>query len=43
MFEKAYDGRRQGQRLSDFFGPYIPLFVPWTDLWVSSRYRFLQG
>ena len=43
MFEKAYDGRRQGQRLSDFFGPYIPLFVPWTDLWVSSRYRYPAG
>jgi hypothetical protein len=29
--------------LSDCFGPFIPLFLPWVDHWVNSDYRYPQG
>ena len=33
-FEAMWNARPEGACLMDFFGPFIPLFVPWTDLWV---------
>ena len=26
--------------LSEIFGPYIPLFIPWTDIWVQNRHHY---
>jgi len=30
---RMHDARVQGRRLSTVFGPFIPLLLPWTDLW----------
>ena len=27
----------KNKSLSDVFGPYIPLFIPWTDIWVKRQ------
>lgn len=35
-----------GEPLSAVFGPYIPIFLPWTDLWVNGnpdRFRYPPG
>ena len=34
--EYALARRRAGGRLSDVFGPYVPLLVPWTDIWIAG-------
>ena len=26
--------------ISDVFGPYIPIFIPWTDIWVKNRHTY---
>ena len=26
--------------LSEIFGPYIPIFIPWTDIWVRNRHNY---
>mmetsp|Transcript_26953 Transcript_26953/g.59228 ORF Transcript_26953/g.59228 Transcript_26953/m.59228 type:complete len:410 (+) Transcript_26953:149-1378(+) len=28
--------------LSDVFGPYIPILIPWTDIWVKNRFQYPQ-
>jgi hypothetical protein len=39
-FETLYDNDQQQHLcLSDVFGPFIPLFVPWVDTWVRSDRR----
>ena len=25
------------------FGPYVPLLIPWTDIWVNSNYQYPPG
>jgi len=40
-FEELYD--KSDLCLLDHFGPYIPLFVPWVDIWVNSRYSYPPG
>ena len=44
-FEKLYDDRaaRGEACLSDLFGPFIPIFVPWVDLWVTNRFKYPTG
>jgi len=27
-------------KLSEIFGPYIPIFIPWTDIWVRNRFKY---
>jgi hypothetical protein len=29
--------------LSDTFGPFVPLFIPWVDLYVGSRFKYPDG
>ena len=37
-FSKAYQVRRaSGGALKDIFGPYVPLLVPWNDLWMNEN------
>lgn len=36
-FEALYDDSGNETCLSDHFGPYIPIFLPWLDHWVGSR------
>jgi hypothetical protein len=37
-FERLYD---QGNEcLSNIFGPFVPIFVPWVDTYVSSRFKY---
>ena len=31
-----WSNRTQGDTLRQYFGPYIPILLPWTDLWVNS-------
>jgi hypothetical protein len=26
--------------LPDVFGPYIPIFIPWTDIWVKNKWKY---
>jgi len=35
-FEKIYQGNKTACA-SDIFGPFIPIFIPWTDHWVNKR------
>ena len=37
-FQKELQSKNNS--LSDVFGPYIPIFIPWTDIWVGSRYKY---
>jgi len=32
-FTNLWKERSSGAKLADIFGPYIPLFVPWTHIW----------
>merc|ERR1711879_575826 len=41
-----WDRRKHGTSLSDLFGPYIPIFMPWVDIWVlnpTNRYHYPAG
>ena len=40
--EKLYD-QESNSCLSDHFGPYIPLFIPWVDHWVATPWRYPPG
>jgi len=37
-FEGAYDASTGC--LYEFFGPFVPLFVPWTDVWLQNNRRY---
>jgi hypothetical protein len=37
-FQKELQSKNNS--LSDVFGPYIPIFIPWTDIWVNSRFKY---
>jgi len=39
-FGDIWDKRAEGTRLSEFFGPYIPLLVPWTDNFVWNHWNY---
>jgi hypothetical protein len=41
-FEGMYDDDNDNNCLvlSDYFGPYILLFVPWVDHWVTNRFKY---
>jgi hypothetical protein len=41
-FETSYD-HGNDSCLSDFFGPYIPIFLPWTDHLRSGHHRYPNG
>ena len=32
-----------GQTLSTFFGPFIPIFLPWVDRWVQGPWKYPPG
>ena len=38
-FESLYQGNKTACA-SDIFGPFIPIFLPWTDHWVNSRHHY---
>eukprot|EP00930_Biecheleria_cincta_P059449 TRINITY_DN45184_c0_g1_i1.p1 TRINITY_DN45184_c0_g1~~TRINITY_DN45184_c0_g1_i1.p1 ORF type:complete len:563 (-),score=77.26 TRINITY_DN45184_c0_g1_i1:155-1843(-) len=42
-FSALWNNRGPGTRLHDIFGPYIPILVPWVDVWVNSGYHFPPG
>jgi hypothetical protein len=43
-FETLYDQNDDNNTcLSDLFGPFIPIFLPWVDHWKSSRSRYPEG
>ena len=42
-FEGAYDRRARNATLADVFGPFVPLFVPFVDLWVGSHWHYPNG
>jgi hypothetical protein len=33
----------QENDLADTFGEYIPLFIPWVDLWVQNKFHYPDG
>eukprot|EP00964_Phaeocystis_antarctica_P019048 scaffold10504_cov67-Phaeocystis_antarctica.AAC.5 len=35
--------RAQGGKLRDLFGDFVPLFVPWTDIFVAATYKTPGG
>jgi len=35
--KKLSMNRRAGKKLKDIFGPFIPLFIPWVDIWVNAN------
>ena len=35
--------RAQGGKLRDHFGDFVPLFVPWTDIFVAATYKTPGG
>jgi len=37
-FETLYD--ESDSCLSDHFGPFVPIFIPWVDIWVNSGFRY---
>ena len=37
------DGDTTCVKLSDYFGPFIPLFIPWVDGWVNHGYKYPDG
>jgi hypothetical protein len=41
-FEKAYD-QDPDTCLSDIFGPFIPIFLPWTDRLLAGHHRYPWG
>ena len=41
-FESLYDTATPETCMSDLFGPFIPLFIPWVDLYVQSPYKYPQ-
>ena len=42
-FEAAYDGRARGTKLADFFGAFVPIFVPFVDHWSNAQYHYPPG
>lgn len=42
-FETIYDTKYNSTCLSDHFGPFIPLFLPWVDHWVRGGHRYPEG
>ncbi len=37
-FQKELESKNH--TLSDVFGPYIPIFIPWTDIWVKNKFQY---
>ena len=42
-FENMLLQRSNGTRLHGIFGAYVPLLIPWTDLWVNNGGRYPPG
>jgi hypothetical protein len=42
-FETLYDTQYNTSCLHDHFGPYIPIFIPWVDHLVSTKYMYPDG
>jgi hypothetical protein len=42
-FEALFDQDNQTSCLPDYFGPFIPLFIPWVDHWVHAKSRYPDG
>ena len=42
-FEKKWAARTSGQTLSTFFGPFVPIFLPWVDRWVQGPWKYPPG
>ena len=40
-FERQWAAAKaRGQPLQSVFGPWIPLLIPWTSLWVNNKYAY---
>ena len=40
-FERQWAAAKaRGQPLQSVFGPWIPLLIPWTSLWVNNKYGY---
>eukprot|EP00930_Biecheleria_cincta_P083806 TRINITY_DN73316_c0_g1_i1.p1 TRINITY_DN73316_c0_g1~~TRINITY_DN73316_c0_g1_i1.p1 ORF type:complete len:1494 (-),score=273.54 TRINITY_DN73316_c0_g1_i1:60-4541(-) len=39
-YTKLWKGRQAGTRLSDIFGPYIPIFMTYVDLWIANVFEY---
>lgn len=39
-FLEGWDKRQAGMQLSDMFGPYIPIFMTYVDLWVANVFEY---
>lgn len=39
-YAKLWKGRQAGTRLSDIFGPYIPIFMTYVDLWIANVFEY---
>jgi hypothetical protein len=45
-FESLWEeqmGQNDTTCLPDYFGPFIPLFIPWTDHWIHAKSRYPDG
>ncbi|CAE7524624.1 unnamed protein product [Symbiodinium necroappetens] len=43
QFSDLWKNRRNGTRLRDIFGPYIPILFPFLDVYVPHFYRYPPG
>eukprot|EP00931_Biecheleriopsis_adriatica_P090926 TRINITY_DN6482_c0_g1_i4.p1 TRINITY_DN6482_c0_g1~~TRINITY_DN6482_c0_g1_i4.p1 ORF type:complete len:674 (-),score=149.64 TRINITY_DN6482_c0_g1_i4:88-2109(-) len=39
-YTKLWKGRAAGTRLADIFGPYIPIFMTFVDLWIANVFEY---
>ena len=42
-FKPRLEKAKDASELSDSFGSYVPLFIPWTDSWVNNKFRYPDG
>lgn len=42
-FESLMDNQDNHTCLNDHFGPFVPIFLPWVDHWVGSRFQYPEG
>ncbi|CAE7306603.1 unnamed protein product [Symbiodinium sp. CCMP2592] len=42
-FSATWKNRKNGTRLRDIFGPYIPIIFPFLDIFVPHKFRYPEG
>lgn len=42
-FKPRFEEAKDSAGLRGAFGPYVPLFIPWTDSWVNNKFHYPDG